>query len=509
MAGRAITMQALREPAGTKTGFTPHYRLVILLLLAVYLAAGIACALTQRPWCDEAWNSSPALSLMTRGFMGTPALETAGVWTKGIDRFTYWIMPLHPLSQIPFYALFGFSVLTLRAASMFWGVVGLFSWLVIVRRLTGDSLASALAFGLTATDFIFVLRSSEGRMDIMSASLGFAAFAVYLVCRERRLALAILASHSLVCASCFTHPNGIMPGAALVFLTLYFDRRRLRFSHLAVAAVPYGVGLLGWGWYVSQAPELARIQLGGNASGRFRGFQAPLAALLAELKVRYLRSVGGWGPGLSLAHRPKIFVLAAYITGIAGVLATGELRSKPGIRALLGMTAIYFAILTWYEGMKQPLYLIHIVPFFLAILGIWAAYLWQKRSNRLVLALGGVILAAIQLGGVAYVVRRNTWRNAYAPAVAYLKQHAANKQIMGSSELGFDLGFFSHLTDDTRLGYDSGKTPDFIVVDSRYSDWFEGYKQNAPSIAGFIQNRLGNEYQPVFRHDEYTIYALR
>jgi 4-amino-4-deoxy-L-arabinose transferase-like glycosyltransferase len=479
-------MQGLREPTAKGIAFTPRLRLVIILMLAAYLAAGIASALTQRPWCDEAWNSSPALSLITRGFMGTPAIETAGAAWKGIDRYTYWIMPLHPLSQIPFYEVFGFGVLTLRASSVFWGLVALFSWIVIVRRLAGDSLAAVISFGLMATDFIFVQRSSEGRMDIMSAALGFAAFAVYVMLRERHLASAILASHALVCASCLTHPNGIMAVAALVFLTLYFDGRRLRFIHLAAAAVPYVAGLAGWGWYVSQAPELARIQLGGNASGRFRGFQAPLSALVAELKIRYLRSIAGWSSDLSLAHHAKIVVLLSYITGLAGVIATRELRSKPGIRALLGMTAIYFAFLTWYEGMKQPLYLIHIVPFFLALLGIWAANLWLKGQYRAGLALAGLVLLAVQLGGVAYVVRRNTWRNAYRPVIAYLKQHAAHARVMGSAELGFELGFFENLTDDTRLGYDSGRHPDFIVVETRYAEWFQGYKQKDPQVYGFI-----------------------
>jgi hypothetical protein len=159
--------------------------------------------------------------------------------------------------------------------------------------------------------------------------------------------------------------------------------------------------------------------------------------------------------------------------------------------------------------MKQPLYLIHIVPFFLALLAIWTAHFWRKSEYRGVVVLAALILVAVQFGGVAYVVHRNSWRNAYEPVIGYLKRHAAKAQVMGSSELGFELGFFENLTDDTRLGYDSRKRPDFIVVEARYSDWFQGYKQKDPPIYAFIQKRLNDEYHPVFQHDEYTIYAPR
>ena len=100
------------------------------------LPSSFSSALTQQPWCDEAWNSSLALSLITRGFMGTPVLETAGTWLTGIDRYTYWIMPLYPIGQAAWYEIFGFGVLPMRIYSMFWGVVALGAWFVIMRRIS-------------------------------------------------------------------------------------------------------------------------------------------------------------------------------------------------------------------------------------------------------------------------------------------------------------------------------------------------------------------------------------
>lgn len=54
-------------------------------------------------WCDEAWFSSPALNLMTTGHTGTSVLDpTADFHTNRIapiDKYTYWIAPLYPVTQ--------------------------------------------------------------------------------------------------------------------------------------------------------------------------------------------------------------------------------------------------------------------------------------------------------------------------------------------------------------------------------------------------------------------------
>ena len=51
--------------------------------------------------------------------------------------------------------------------------------------------------------------------------------------------------------------------------------------------------------------------------------------------------------------------------------------------------------------------------------------------------------------------------------LGFLRQHAKlSSQLVGGGERAFDLGFAANLVDDPRLGYDSGKLPDFIVANS-------------------------------------------
>lgn len=487
------------------------YLAAVAFVVVLYLAAAFGSALTQRPWCDEAWNSSPALCLITNGYMGTPAIDPSGTWfpLTGINQYTYWIMPLHPLSQAPWYKVFGFGVLQMRAYSMAWGLVALASWFIIMMSLSGDRKLALLAITLIALDFVFIQRSSEGRMDIMSAALGFAALAAYLRLRERRLTLAVFVSHTLMAASCFTHPNALMHFLGLIFITLYFDRRRLQWQIILVAVVPYVAGALCWGLYISKAPELFRIQLSGNATGRFQGFKSPLTYLKLEFTERHLRYLAGFAPDLSRAHRLKVFVLIAYAAGVVGTIAVGALRRHSGNRVLLALTAINLLFLTFWDGSKNPLYLIHIVPLFAVVLAVWVRWCWERRViPRWMIAAGVCAFLAVQLGGVAYVIARDNYGKTYMPAVAFLKQNAPpGASIMGSAELGFELGFFDNLTDDVKLGYESGKTPDFIVVETRYEEWFENYKTHEPEIHQFITNRLAREYRPVYVNPPYTIYT--
>ena len=49
--------------------------------------------------------------------------------------------------------------------------------------------------------------------------------------------------------------------------------------------------------------------------------------------------------------------------------------------------------------------------------------------------------------------------------------------IMGSTELGWELGWKSNLVDDFRFGFFTGKKPDIIVTDkNRYQEWIPNLK---------------------------------
>jgi hypothetical protein len=490
-------------------------------ILVAYSALATAAALTKLPLSNEAWFANPALTLITGHYMGTPILETSGTWLQGLDRYTYWIMPLHILAQAAWYKVFGFSLFTLRLLSVAWGVVALAAWWLILAELTRSQRVALLGCALIATDFTFVTNAATGRMDMMCAALGFAGLAAYLALRECNLVGAMLAGNALVAASGLTHPCGIMPFVGLWFLVFYFDRARLKGWLVAVAAVPYLAGAVAWGAYILQSPSLFWAQFVGNISGfageyssssRFLGLHSPWKALKDEIFNRYLQNFGltvRW----TEAGRLKLLIPLAFVVGILILVGRADLRLQKGHRALLLLAAIYFLILTFFEGMKLPSYLVHTVPLFAAMLAVAFHSCFThpfRYAPRWLVGLGVALLVALQVSVLASQVHRNVYRRHYLPTVAFLENRAdAHSLIIGPAAFAFQFGFEGRIVDDVRLGCRSGKTPDFIVVGAWYQKWFKTAATRDPVLHQCIEGRLTQEYIEVFRNDEYTVYSRR
>ena len=115
------------------------------LIVLVYLVLGLTNVFTRAPWCDEAWFGNPAYNLAYKGFMGTTVLDPASsTWKSvkltGIDRHTYWVMPLSLLVNAAGFRIFGFSIFSMRLLSLFWGLIALCAWGAILWKLTGQPL---------------------------------------------------------------------------------------------------------------------------------------------------------------------------------------------------------------------------------------------------------------------------------------------------------------------------------------------------------------------------------
>ena len=230
-------------------------RWLVLSATGVFVVLSVASSLTKRPWSDEGWFANAPWNLVTRGWMGTTVVEQASQpFLNGIDRYTYWVMPLHLILQAAWYKVFGFSLLTMRSLSLIFGLVALGSWFLIMKALSQDNTVTTLTVVLLALDYNFIMSSSFGRFDLMCAALGTAGLAAYLALRERNLTLAILLGNCFVVASGMTHHLGILALAGLIFLVFFFDRKQLKWQHLLVVLIPYVIAATAWSFYILQKP---------------------------------------------------------------------------------------------------------------------------------------------------------------------------------------------------------------------------------------------------------------
>jgi Dolichyl-phosphate-mannose-protein mannosyltransferase len=506
-------MSATADPKLTIRGTA---RWLILSAAGTFVVLSVASSLTKRPWSDEGWFANAPWNLVTKGWMGTTVVEQASQpFLNGIDRYTYWVMPLHLILQAAWYKVFGFSLLTMRSLSLIFGLVALGSWYLIMKALSQDKTVTALTVVLLALDYNFIMSSSFGRFDLMCAALGTAGLAAYLALRERNFTLAILLGNCFVVASGMTHHLGILALAGLIFLVFFFDRKQLKWQHLLVALIPYVIAATAWSFYIFQSPQLFLTQFKGNATAdnRLGALTSPLSGLYREITERYLIGFG-LGPhssGNTGPIRLKALILLSYVVALVGALLVKDIRNKKGYRALLILSALYFVLLTIWDNQKLTWYLIHVIPIYTAILAVFVVWCWRQRFvPRWFLAGCMFVFLGLQLGGVLQRIRLDPYHKSFAPASDFLKEHAqSNQVIMASAELGFGLGGFDNLIDDSRLGFYSGKQPDFIVIEEVYRTEIDSFKNRRPQIYQFIQSRLSNDYVKVYDHNFYEIHARR
>ena len=494
------------------------YLFISLFILAVFLVLAVGTALTEIPITDEGYFANPAFNLLTKGSFVTTVMETVGTPFKGIDRHTYWIMPLQPLALSMWYRVFGFGVFSTRSLSIVWGLVALVSWFIIVRSLFKRTGLSLLVLALLSCDYIFIVCASSGRMDMMSAALGFAGLATYLGLRERSLKWAILVSQSLIVMSGLTHPMGLLPFFGLLCLSLYFDRKRIGFKHVAIALIPYAIGGAAWLSYILQDPSSFVSQFFGNATmgseeyagSRFVGLFSPFTGLKLELTQRYFANFGFARRDTSATHI-KILFLMLYVFGVLGSLVVREIRRTANYRILLGMTLIYFVGLTIIDSQKKFYYLVHIVPFYLTMCALFISWCWKRPNifgKTVALALSAIGL--IEIAGLTYRIRRDNYRNSFQPAMTVLRQNAtAQSSIATNPGVAFGLGFPENVFHDPLFGYNTRKRFDYIVIEPETAYGLELSKDRDQQVYDYITRLLADEYTRIYDHGSYTIYSRK
>jgi 4-amino-4-deoxy-L-arabinose transferase-like glycosyltransferase len=496
--------------------------LFLLSVLAVHVLLSYGTASKRIPEQDEGFFASPAFTYITRGFFGTTAVEpqggVAGKELAGIQQITYWCMPLDLFAEAAWSRIFGFGILQLRDLSILWAVIVICCAYSLVWKLTNNHAIAVLSLTLLAIDPAFGQLSNIGIMDSMCVALGYAGLTAYVWLRERRLSAAIAVGHTLVAASAFTHPNGIMPFVGLLILMFLLDRNRIRLPKLLLGAAPYLVGIAVYvSFILLHHPDYYLAQMGANS---YQRFVSPLKALKAEIYVRYYVS-GGWIFGLQAAHttaRLKVLILVSWFGAFAANLAIPSLRRAEGVTALLLLTGVYYFVLLFFNH-KLAVYLLHVMPMFDAGIAVTMYWLWHNgRAGQGLAAawLAGLLLIGLALPALRILHAGNPYREQYVPTVEFLKPRLGpDTVVIAPAGLGFGLGF-NHVVHDESLGYYSRRRPPYIVrnadMEDAANDLAGGLRQsnraNPADIYRHIVTTLRNDYHKIFQCGEFKVFEL-
>jgi hypothetical protein len=476
---------------------------MVLCACLLQISLGTALSLTRVPLCDEGYYGVPAHVLSVTGALRNPVLESAGInYLRGIDRAMYWMAPMGMVLQAGAFKVFGFGLLVQRELSVVCGLGALLFWYLALRSLVADR-AAALATVILSADFVFAGLSSLGRSDMSSLFFAMAAVAGYMHWRERSLALALAVANTACALSGMVHPNGgVAAVVSLLVLTLYLDRKRLRWSHLCVVAACYGVLGVGWGLYIAKDPDLFKAQFLGNAANRLAG-PMTVSRLIEGEATRYLSA---WG--LENARGVKLvryLLPASYLSATLLCVLSNDLRRRS--RVLLLMFVAISLSLVFGEGSKQGWYLVHLSPLFAVFLAISVHSLWEIGNipARMAAAAQAVIVL-LGIASLAYTASNRNLQRLYQPTAAFLNAHVGpHDLVMAGSEFYFGLQCRTCLRDDANLGAFSGRRPNYIVLNSDYDAHLLQLQETNPAIYRDIAQRLSMEYREVFRNVSYRV----
>lgn len=485
--------------------------LAAIAVLFVLIAA--LAARTKAPANDEGPLANISWTLVQEGRMAITIYVDKDRPGEGVDKRAYLVAPLYPVVLAGVFEVWGRSLVAMRWIAIVFGVVGIGAFFLYLDRLTGRRPVALLGAGLLGLSYVYLDAGSYGRMDNMSTALGLAGWAAYLYWREEQFDRAILVSQTLIVLGGITHWCGLFWALGLYLQTIGWDGRRLRWRHLGLAAIPYGIAGAAWGAYIWLDPREFLRQFFGNAkaSGRMSGLSAPWMGIWREFTERYPTS---YGLGAHMAgNRGPIFLkagmLAAYVAALVACLVWTPLRKREGRGMLLLLAALFFLLHGILEGQKLTLYLVHIVPMYTGLLALAAAEVAERGIGaRWAVAVGLAGLLLVDAGGMLYRTRQNALATINAPVGAAIREQApAGSLVYGHSSLYFTVDERYVYRDDSYLGYLDGKVPDYYITDLTWDIIHTEQKELQSNIWRHIA-AVRERSQLLYRNAAYAVYRV-
>ncbi len=290
----------------------------------------------------------------------------------------------------------------------------------------------------------------------------------------------------------------------------HFDRKRVGWKEVAAACAPYVIALALWGAYILPAPASFLAQMKGNARGieaevggaeRFNLVLHPRWAFKLEMVTRYASNYHS-------GTMPRVYLIGL----LAIVVLAVRTRRKDQVAVAL-IASLYFLELTLLEGTKREQYLVHSVPVLAIALAIVLCSIELPRRYRTAMIVTGVALVVTIQGMTMFRFFPGTdgLRNYFSTEKFLEANYVPGNALIAPAEFAYRFGFYSGLVDDWRIGYYSGKNPEFIVAGplTLTDPWLKQHRNDTPEFAQFVTNRLGQEYVVVMSNANYTVYARR
>jgi len=286
---------------------------------------------------------------------------------------------------------------------------------------------------------------------------------------------------------------------------------------LRLAALQFSGGVLAWGLMVPLLMYFLGPQLKQYIPADTPDDWATMATAVWRFIVRPI-AVGGMLVGAAYTlYKMRASLTAGLGKAFSDLRQTAEQQAKlsrteryMSSKIVFGLIAVVFLFLTFGEGQRGAVYLIHAMPLYGSILAFFIEWvLSRSRTTVSIAAVGVAGFLALQAGGAALRASENTYGRRYDPAMTYVRERSRpDELVMGSVACAFGVGLDRGLLSDNLLGYYSGKVPDWVIVDDFFRESFGIDALRRPCIFRHVQDVL-QQYDKVFDRDGVEVYRLR
>jgi len=160
---------------------------------------------------------------------------------------------------------------------------------------------------------------------------------------------------------------------------------------------------------------------------------------------------------------------------------------------------------------KAAYYLSWIDPFFIGVSILAGQKICNNRFRKIAFIF---IIIIFCISSVALQVSRitnNTLDDQIHDIEHFVEKiYDGDSLVYGSGEFSFWMDFGGeNFIDDAQLGYFTKKLPKYYIVDPRYSDMINQWKNYNTKIYVYIDNSLKNDYKLIYKGEYYKIYSQK
>jgi hypothetical protein len=329
-----------------------NYRQIAALALVAISAASVASyyiynsLLTTRPFNESGAYTEPAYNLYKYG-------QFVDFSSKGIfdmDKFTYWVPPLHSVFQLPFYILFGYGLWQIVAVQI--AILAL--TIVAIKKFSRFlKIAAIIPVTLLLTNRNFIVDSLVSRPDTLATLFGVLAILFTLKLQKNKtnksMKYVLLVGVSLG-LSCLSYQLGAVY-ALSIGIYMFLEKQLKIFLKIIFVAV---LTILPYALYVAMSPQVFLQQ----SIGIYRINEVTSVKELLQVELsRYIDFVF-YAPAFAL-----LFLFALY-KGLTQKNKGSELR-------LLLITVIAILVVLFVETHKISFQMILAMPFMTLLIALY------------------------------------------------------------------------------------------------------------------------------------------